>query len=87
MKHAGIEALSRLEGLLVELRGIETLKEKSRGVFYLRSRAFLHFHEDPAGLFADIRVSGEDFTRLPVNTASERKKLLRAALAVVEKVR
>ena len=32
--------------------------EKKRGVFYFKSRAFLHFHEDPKGMFADIREAG-----------------------------
>jgi hypothetical protein len=81
MKHAGPKTLDALEPLLAELRKIEGLKEKSRGTFYRRSRAFLHFHEDPAGFFADIRVAGDDFTRLPVNTAAERKTLLQKAKA------
>lgn len=82
MRHARPEALDVLEPLLKELRKIEGLKEKSRGVFYKRSAAFLHFHEDPAGLFADLR-DGTDFTRLPVNTAAERKALLAKARAKV----
>jgi hypothetical protein len=81
MKHAGPQTLDALEPLLAELRKIEGLKEKSRGTFYKRSKAFLHFHEDPAGFFADIRVEGTDFTRLPVNTATERKALLQKAKA------
>lgn len=78
MRHARPAALDVLEPLLKELRKIEGLKEKSRGVFYKRSAAFLHFHEDPAGLFADIR-DGADFTRHPVNTAAERKAFLAKA--------
>ena len=67
MKHAGADALDRLEPLLHRLRATGLLKEKSRGIFYLKSRAFLHFHEDPAGLFADIRdAGGKDFERLPI---------------------
>jgi hypothetical protein len=75
MKHAGPDALDQLEPLLVELRALPGLKEKARGVFYRRGRAFLHFHQDPAGLFADLR-DGEDFDRLPVNTDEERAALL-----------
>ena len=77
MKHAGADALDRLEPLLARLRTYDQLREKSRGVFYLRSKAFLHFHEDPAGLFADIRApGGADFDRLPINEAGERRTLL-----------
>ena len=68
MKHAGQAALDRLEPLLARVRAHPTLKEKSRGVFYLRSRAFLHFHEDPRGLYADVRMpDAADFERLWVD--------------------
>jgi len=77
MKHAGASALDRLEPLLTRLRGFDALKERTRGVFYLRSRAFLHFHEDPAGLFADIRAAdGRDFERLKVDDPAGEAALL-----------
>lgn len=84
MKHAGPAALDQLEPLLNDLRALEALKEKARGVFYRRSRAFLHFHEDPSGLHADLRVAGDDFDRYRVQTEDERAALLalvREALA------
>jgi hypothetical protein len=68
VKHITPVALDQLEPLLLRLRRIAALKEKSRGVFYVQSRAFLHFHEDPAGLFADVRAAdGIDFDRLRVD--------------------
>jgi hypothetical protein len=77
MKHAGPAALDRLEPLLVQLRRRDGLKEKSRGVFYRAGRAWLHFHEHGDGeLHADIRLKGDDFDRLPVTPAAERKQLL-----------
>ena len=77
MKHAGAAALDRLEPLLARLRASAALKEKARGTFYVKGRAFLHFHEDPAGLFADVRASdGTDFDRLRVETDEERAALL-----------
>ena len=72
MKHATSEALDQLEPLLEELRKLP-LKEKKRGVFYLKSRAFLHFHEDPQGLFADVRLDGSEFSRFRVSTQKERQ--------------
>lgn len=79
MKHATPAVLDRLEPLLARLRTLP-LKERSRGVFYLNSRAFLHFHEDPAGLYADIRASdGKDFDRLPVDTAEAQDALVALA--------
>lgn len=77
MKHAGAATLDALSPLLADLRRRSQLREKKTGVFYLRSRAFLHFHEDPAGIFADVRL-GEDFTRMRVATARERRALLAA---------
>jgi hypothetical protein len=76
MKHATAAALDQLTGLLADVRQLEDVKEKSRGVFYCRSKAFLHFHEDPAGLFADLRI-GADWERMPVNRKSEQARLLR----------
>jgi len=82
MKHAGPEGLDQLEPLLVALRELPGLREKSRGTFYRGSRAFLHFHEDPAGLFADVRFEAE-FERFRVSTAKERDRLLRRVRAVI----
>jgi hypothetical protein len=73
MKHAGTATLDQLEPLLAVIRTLPGLKEKGRGVFYRGGRAFLHFHEDPAGLFADVRLAGADFDRFRVETAEERE--------------
>jgi hypothetical protein len=81
MRHARAEALDLLEPLIAELRTIGGFTERSRGVFYRKSQSFLHFHEDPEGLFADLR-DGADFARYRVTTAAERRKLL----AVVRRV-
>lgn len=84
MKHATAAVLDRLESLLGELRRLPGLREKSRGVFYMKSAAFLHFHEDKAGLFADIRRSDGEFARHRVETEDERAAFLRIARATVE---
>lgn len=75
MKHATPVALDGLEPLLERIRTVSGLTERKRGVFYRRSSAFLHFHEDPAGFFADLRT-GPVWTRLPASTASDRRRLL-----------
>ena len=83
MKHAGDEALDGLEELLVRIRELAGLKERKRGVFYRGSSAFLHFHEDPAGMFADVRTDS-DWQRVPVNSRAEQRDLvakIRAALS------
>jgi len=77
MKHATETALERMPDLLELIRAKDGLKEKKTGVFYRGSKAFLHFHEDPAGMFADLRV-GAEFERFAVNSAEERKVFLSA---------
>ena len=82
MRHARPEDLDRLENVLAQLRALPGLTEKARGTFYLKSRAFLHFHEDPAGLFADIRdAAGVDFERLDVSGPAGQAELLKLARA------
>ena len=77
MKHATAAALRGLSELLDQIRAREGIKEKKLGIFYRGSKSFLHFHEDPAGLFADLSVAA-DFTRYPVNTKKEWRVLLTA---------
>lgn len=76
MKHAGGAALETIEPLLAEIRSLPVLTERKRGVFYRKSTAFLHFHEDPAGIFADLREAS-GWQRLPANSAADRRELLR----------
>lgn len=75
MKHAGSADLDRIAALLQRLRALEGLKEKSHGVFYRGSRAFLHFHAGGDALYADVRLDRE-FERLPVTKASEQDRLI-----------
>ena len=84
MKHAGQVALDALEDLLDRIRKVPGLKEKQRGIFYRKSSAFLHFHEDPAGLFADLR-GADDFERFAVNTRAERQALLAALRGAIDR--
>ena len=83
MRHARPEDLDRIDTLLARLRTIDGMREKKRGVFYVGSKSFLHFHEDPAGMFADLTVSA-GFERFRVTTPAEQKafvKAVREALA------
>jgi hypothetical protein len=77
VKHATDETLHRASDLLDQIRAKAGIKEKKLGIFYRNSKAFLHFHEDPAGLFADLKVEA-DFDRYPVNTKREWAILLSA---------
>lgn len=77
MKHAGAEALGALSKLLQKLRNQTSLVERKPGIFYVKGKPFLHFHEDRAGLFADLR-QGSDWLRLAVNDHDDRERLLAA---------
>ena len=76
MKHAGPNALAILEPVLSKLRDSGLLVERTPGSFYLQSKAFLHFHEDAAGLFADVKEDLASFSRYRVSTRAEQKELL-----------
>lgn len=78
MKHADSHTLTRLRPLLDRVRQrVPPLKEPKTGTFYLKSAAFLHFHDDPSGLFADLKVQG-NWQRYPVNGEADYMALLHA---------
>jgi len=76
VKHATAPALATIEPLLAQIRRRPGLVERKAGVFYRRGRAFLHFHEDAAGMFADL--CHEDWVRFGLATATERNGFLAA---------
>lgn len=85
MKHASKETIEALVPLLEEIRLIPGLKEKKIGIFYRKSKAFLHFHEDGTQIYADVRLQESDFQRFPVTTKKEQAvfvKTLRDSLSV-----
>ncbi len=80
MRHARPEDLDRIDALLARLRPLPGLTERKRGTFYVKSKAFLHFHEDASGMFADIkRPDWKDFDRLKVDTPAEQDALVARA--------
>lgn len=78
MKHATVQTLERITGLLDEVRQLAGIKERKFGVFYRKSRAFLHFHEDAGKVYADVRLEGPDFDRFAATTAAQQQRLLAA---------
>ena len=77
MKHISPGRLVELDGLLQELRLLPALKEKNPGVFYRKSKAFLHFHEHESDLYADARLTGPDFDRFKCTTKTAQQSLLK----------
>jgi hypothetical protein len=82
VRHARLGDLDRLDDLLERLRAVDGLTERRNGVFYRGSKAFLHFHQDRAGLFADLKV-GDGWLRYPVSSASARRTLVADARRVL----
>lgn len=72
MKHATPAAIRALAPLLAELRRdlAPGVTEKKPGTFYRKGQGLLHFHEDPAGFFADLKIDGA-WRRFPVNHSRE----------------
>ena len=84
MRHATDQDLDRLDTLLVELRQMPELRERKRGSFSRGPKAFLHFHEDAAELYVDVRLD-KKFERMRITSAVEQMEFLarvRAALSV-----
>lgn len=75
MKHAGDAALDTIEDLLMSIRTHQLLTERKRGSFYRKSAGFVHFHEDPAGMFGDLKMK-DGWQRFRVTTRSEQKQFL-----------
>jgi hypothetical protein len=83
MRHITPARLPDIEPLLGELRCIDGLQERTPGIFYVRSRAFLHFHEDGDDIYADVRLDGDDFDRRRVTTRAEQRALVSAVRRVL----
>jgi len=83
MKHATPAAIRTLAPLLAEIRRVPLagVVEKKPGTFYRKGQGLLHFHEDPAGLFADLKIDGT-WQRFPVSHSRGRAAFLRAWRAV-----
>lgn len=66
------------DDLVEALRSLAGLVEVGHGSanFHLRSTPFLHFHDHPNGMYADVRLGGGDFRPVWVSTPSERLELL-----------
>lgn len=77
MPRADADALARIAPVLRQLRDIKGVREERPGIFYARREAFVHFHEDAGGLYADLKKSGgSGFDRYPLATPAQQRKLV-----------
>jgi hypothetical protein len=81
VRHARAEDLDGIAPLLDNLRALPGLREKSPGVFYRGSKAFLHFHVDDGAYYADVRLDGVGFERMRATTKAEQRALVQSVRA------
>lgn len=84
MAHCKQEDLSDLKPVLIQMRALAGLKELKKGIFYLKSKGFLHFHIKDGKRWADIR-NGKNWgeqVEVPFNCS---KSLQLSFLAEVKK--
>lgn len=72
MKASTLEALGPL---LEVLRAHPALEETRPASFSLSGRDFLHFHENPRGIFADVLLA-KGRIHMPVSTPTEQGELI-----------
>jgi hypothetical protein len=78
VRHPRDGELDHMVPVFEQLRGMDGLVERKTGVFYRRSKAFLHFHVDDDDVYADVRLAGVGFERMKVTTKTEQRALVAA---------
>lgn len=67
--------LDLLQPLLEVLRAHPALREVRPTAFHFDNRDFVHFHDEPEGIFADVRLR-KGVVRMPASSSSEQAELL-----------
>lgn len=79
MGHTKPEMLKDLKNELESIRKLEGIREKSFGVFYLKSIPFMHFHDKDGERWADVKTP-LGYKKIPISfdaLASKRKSFLK----------
>lgn len=69
------ETLRKLAPLLSVLRSYSVLQEVRGATFHLSGRDFIHFHDEPDGLWADVRLAKGRVRRSVADAASQAELL------------
>ena len=80
MAHAPYSALTDLQPIFDRMREWPHVKEPSPGVFYIRTKPFLHFHMSRESRWADVRDGLGWGT--PVDLPTDASKTVREAFLV-----
>lgn len=78
-----IATLELLQPLLEVLRQNPALEETGVGEFRVKGRDFLHFHETPQGIFADVLLA-KGRVHMSVTTPADQQELLARIDEVLE---
>jgi hypothetical protein len=87
MAHAAADDLQDLELLLEQIRVIPSLKEKSMGCFYYKSKGVLHFHTKDGRRYAHVS-DGKKWNEIdlpsPISVTAQKKafKAIKDLLAI-----
>jgi hypothetical protein len=76
MARCPADQLKDLEDVFKEIRKLESVQEKEVGIFYLKSKGFLHFHLKDGKRWADVR-NGDDWgtqLNLPIRAPRSAKQ-------------
>lgn len=75
MKRASLLALAAASDLMKAIRGLGASEVKP-GVFYVRRKPLVHFHEEDGLLYADVKIL-TSWERFPAASRPEIEHLLR----------
>ena len=66
MGHARSDELRDLDDVVVAIRALTDIVERSPGIFYVRRSPFLHFHTKDGRRWADIKAGTEWGAEVPI---------------------
>ena len=81
MAHCPPEKLQDIEDVLEKIRSLEKLKEKGVGIFYLKSKPFLHFHFKDDHRYAHVK-KGSQWEEVPLNKKSDKAQFTKTVLSL-----
>ena len=75
MGHTKAEQLKDLKSELEAISRLDGMKQKSPGIFYLKSTSFHHFHDKDGKRWADVKTPTGDWESIAIDfNASEKDK-------------
>ena len=67
MGHTKLDQLKDLKGELETIARLDGVKQKSPGIFYLKTAPFLHFHDKDGKRWADIKTTDDEWKSVEID--------------------